>query len=143
MKKSTPRSSRARACSWKTAEDLLGLGMARLNADAERADGAGDEDFARGGFARFAGDLHAAAVQALHFVAEAERGELEAVRAERIGFDDLRARFDVGLVNAEDGFGFRGVEFIEAATVPTASCNIEPIAPSAMRMESFSRSLKS
>ena len=89
--------------------------MARLHAEAERADGAGDEHFARRGFARFAGDLYAAAVEALNFVGQAERGELEAIRAESIGFDDLRAGFDVSLVHAEDGFGLGGVQLIEAA----------------------------
>ncbi len=96
-------------------EDLLWLGVTRLNADAEGSDGAGDEDFPRGGFASFTGDFNAAAVEALHVVAEAERGELKTIGAEGIGFDDLRASFDIGLMNAEDGFGFRGVEFIKAA----------------------------
>src|SRR5882762_6431145 len=41
--------------------------------------------------------------------------ELETVGAESIGFDDLRAGFDIGLVDAEDGFRLCGVEFIEAA----------------------------
>src|SRR5258708_1333031 len=41
--------------------------------------------------------------------------ELETVGAKSIGFDDLRAGFDIGLVDAEDGFRLGGVEFIEAA----------------------------
>ena len=89
--------------------------MAGLHAEAERSNGAGDQNFARGGFACFAGDFHAAGIEALHFVGETERGELEAVCAESVGLDDLRARFDVSLMHAEDGLGFRGVEFIEAA----------------------------
>ena len=95
--------------------NFVGLGMARLHAEAERADRAGDQHFARSGFAGFAGDFHAAAVEALHFVGEAERRELEAIRAERIGLDDLRAGFDVGLVHAEDGFGLGGIQLVEAA----------------------------
>jgi len=89
--------------------------VARLHAEPQRADGAGNKHFARGGFARFAGDLHAAAVEPLDFVAEAEGHELEAIRAKGIGFDDVRAGFDVGLVHAKDGFRFRGVELVEAA----------------------------
>src|SRR5271157_3054177 len=99
----------------KNGKNEIGLGMARLHADAERPDGAGDKDLARRGFPRFAGDLHAAAVQALHVVAEAEGSELEAVRPEGVGFDDLRARFDVALVDTENRFRLGGVEFVKAA----------------------------
>ena len=41
--------------------------------------------------------------------------ELRAVGAEGIGLDDLRAGLDVGLVHAQDGFGLREVQFLEAA----------------------------
>src|SRR6267142_6802073 len=41
--------------------------------------------------------------------------ELEAIGAKSIGFDDLCAGFDIGLVHAEYGFRLGGVEFIEAA----------------------------
>jgi hypothetical protein len=95
--------------------DFFGSGVARLHAEAERADGAGDEHFVRGGFAGFARDFHAAAIEPLHFIGEAERRELEAIRAKSVGFDDMRARFDVGLVHAKNGFRLRGVQFIEAA----------------------------
>ena len=61
--------------------------------------------------------------------------ELETIGAERIRLDDLRAGFDVGLMNTENGFRLSGVEFVEAAPRPTASCSSEPMAPSAMRME--------
>ena len=99
----------------KNGKNEIRLGMARLHANAERPDRAGDEHLARGSFPRFAGNLHTAAVQALHVVAKAMRSELEAVRAKGIGFDDLRARFDVALVDAENGFRLGGVEFVEAA----------------------------
>src|SRR6266705_1609063 len=89
--------------------------MARLHADAQRADGAGDEDFASGGLAGFAGDFHPAAVEALDFLGEAERLELEAIRAKRVGLDDLRARFDVSLVDAEYRFRLGRIHLIEAA----------------------------
>ena len=38
-----------------------------------------------------------------------------AIGAERIGFDELRAGFDVGLMDVEHGFAVGGVEFIHAA----------------------------
>jgi len=66
---------------------LVRLGMARLNADAEGANRAGDQYFAGGGFARFAGNFHAAAVESLHFVAKAQGSEFEAIRAKCIRFE--------------------------------------------------------
>src|SRR5437016_5686174 len=99
----------------KNVQDLFREWMARLHADAQRADGAGDEDFASGGFARFAGDFRAAAVEALDFFPEAERLELEAIRAKRIGLDNLSARFDVSLVDAEYRFRLGRIHLIEAA----------------------------
>src|SRR5262245_65012512 len=89
--------------------------MASLHAKTERADGAGDKHLARAGFARFARYLDAARIEALHFVGETERGQLEAVSTEGIGFDDVRARFDVSLVHAKYGFRLGGVELVEAA----------------------------
>src|SRR6267143_1035877 len=95
--------------------DLFGPGVARLHSETKRTDGAGDEHFSRCGFARFAGDFHAAAVEPLNFIGKAERRELEAVRAKGIRFDEVRAGFDVGLVYAEDGFRLGGIEFVKAA----------------------------
>src|SRR5207253_9846271 len=63
----------------------------------------------------FRSDFHAAAVEALHILAEAERRELEAICAKGVGFDDLRARFDIRLVNAEDRFRLGGIQFVETA----------------------------
>src|SRR5260370_2348625 len=89
--------------------------MAGLDTDAQRSDGAGDQHFARGGFASFAGDFYGAAVKAVHFITEARRFELEASGAERVGLNDLRARVDIRLMHAKDGFRLRGVQLIEAA----------------------------
>src|SRR5258705_4841086 len=81
--------------------DLFWLSMPRLHAESHWTDGHGNQDFTRGGFARFAGDFHAPAVESLHFFGKTERGKLEAVRTKRISFNDVRARFDVGLVDAK------------------------------------------
>jgi hypothetical protein len=96
-------------------ENFLRLGVTGLDAETERADGAGDEDFAGGGFASFARDFNAARVEALHFICQAERSELEAIGAEGVSLNDVSAGFDVGLVDTEDGFGLGGVEFVETS----------------------------
>src|SRR5580692_106455 len=95
--------------------DLVGSGVTRLHAEAKRPNRAGDQNFAGSRLASFASDFYAARIEALHFVSKAKRSELEAVRAKRVGLYDLRARFDVRLVNAENGFRFRGIQLIEAA----------------------------
>jgi hypothetical protein len=89
--------------------------MARLDAEAERTDGARDKDFTRAGFAGFAGDFDATRVEALNFVGQAKRREFETIGAEGVGLDEVRTSFDVSLVYAEDGFGFSGIELVEAA----------------------------
>ena len=89
--------------------------MASLHTDAQRTDGAGDEDFTCSRFTRFAGDFYATAIKALDFVAKPQGSEFEAIRAKRICFDNLCACFDVGLVHTENGFGFRGIQLVEAA----------------------------
>ena len=43
--------------------EMFGCGFANLPDDAERPDRPGDQDFMLGGFARFAGDLHAAMIE--------------------------------------------------------------------------------
>src|SRR6266481_3640619 len=60
-------------------------------------------------------EVHAAAVEAVDFFPKAERLELETIRAEGVGFDDLRARFDVSLVDAEYRFRLGRIHFIETA----------------------------
>src|SRR6202158_2792249 len=89
--------------------------MARLHADAQRTDGACNQYFAGGRFTRFAGNFHAAAIEALDFFAEAKRRELEAIGAEGVRFDDLRTRFDVSLVDTEYCFRLGGIHLVEAA----------------------------
>ena len=49
------------------------------------------------------------------FIAKAERSKLETIRTESVGFDDLRAGFDIGLVHAKHGFRLGGVDFVKAA----------------------------
>src|SRR5215471_18746485 len=88
--------------------------MAGLYAEAQRTDGPGDKNFACTSFTRFAGDFYAAGIEALHFLGQAERRQLKAIRAKRVGLDDMRAGFDVSLMNTEDGFRFGRVQFIEA-----------------------------
>ena len=98
----------------KNVQYLFVVRMARLDAEPERPDGARDQHFARGGFAGFASDFYAPAVQTLHFVAESQRRELEAIRGKRVRLDDLRARFDIRLVHAKNRFRLRSVQLVEA-----------------------------
>src|SRR5260370_9922653 len=95
--------------------DFFRFRMARLYAESERPDGAGNQNFAGGRFARFAGNFHAAAVEALDFFGKAEGRELEAIRAKRVGFDDVRAGFDVRLVDTEYRFRLCRIHLIKAA----------------------------
>jgi len=88
--------------------------MARLHTETQRSDRAGDEHFPRGGLASLPRNLDTAAVESLHFVAESERRQLEAIRPERIGLDDLRPRLDVCLMHAEDRFRLGRVQLVEA-----------------------------
>ncbi len=95
--------------------DFVGLRVARLDADAQGTDRSGDEHLVRGGFARFARDLDAAADSAAALFAKPERRQLEAVRAEGVGLDDLRASLNIGLVHAEHRFRLGNIQLIEAA----------------------------
>ena len=83
--------------------------------DSERSDRAGDKDFVFRGLARFAGDFHGAMIQFGDTVGHAELAELVAIGAEGIGLDDLRAGFDIGLMNVKDGFAVGDVELVHAA----------------------------
>ncbi len=51
----------------------------------------------------------------MDFIPQAEMRELEAIRSERVGFDDLRAGFNVRLMDTKDCLRFGGIQFIEAA----------------------------
>jgi len=95
--------------------NFIRSGMTGLHAKSKWSDGTSDKDFARSRFAGFAGNFYPARIEALHFVCEAERRELEAIRAKSIRLDDLCASFDVCLMNPEDSFGLGGVEFIKAS----------------------------
>src|SRR5437016_13176064 len=88
--------------------------MARLHTQTEWPDRARDEHFPRRGLAGFPRNLDAAAVESLHLVAESQRRQLEAIRSERIGLDDLRARLDVCLLHAEDRFRLRRVQLVRS-----------------------------
>jgi len=68
-----------------------------------------------GGLARITGNFHAAVIQFRDAVGHADLREFVAICAEGVGFNELRAGFDVGLVNAEYGFGVGGVELVDAA----------------------------
>src|SRR5260370_686597 len=94
--------------------DFFRSGMPRLYTESQRPDGAGNQDFAGSGFARFAGNLYATAVEALDFFGKSKWCELEAIRTKRISFDDVRARFDVGLVHAKYRFRLGRIQFVEA-----------------------------
>ena len=41
-----------------------------------------------------------------------------AVRAKRIGFNELRARLDIRLVKAEHGLGVRGIQLVDRSLLP-------------------------
>jgi len=89
--------------------------LADVLENAERTDGAGDEDFLFCGFASFAGNFDGAMIELSNAIAHAELRKLVAIGAEGIGFDDLRAGFDVDLMNVKDGFGMGDVELVSAA----------------------------
>ena len=89
-----------------------GGGAERLDAHAQRADGAGDEWPSFGGFARQA---HAGLVDVLQLFGDAEGRQARAVGAEGVGFEDLGAGLDVFLVDLADQVGLREVQLVEAA----------------------------
>ena len=90
--------------------------FANMAHHSERTDGAGDQHFVSGAFAGFARDFYAFVIQANDFIfAEARSEKFHAIRAEGICLDQVRARVDVILMNAENRFGLRGIQFLEAA----------------------------
>ena len=92
--------------------------MARLHPQPERPEGACDQHFARCRLACLACDFHTPAVQPLHFIAKPQRRQLKAVRSERVGLDNLRARFDIRLMYTKNRFRLGGVQLIEASLRP-------------------------
>ena len=108
--------------------NLLGKGGAgfveaglaqRLEAHAERADGAGDPGLA--GLLFFevgdglAGKAHAGGVDLGDFAGQAVAGQAEAIGAEGVGFEDLRAGLQVLFVDGEDQRGVGEVQLVVAA----------------------------
>jgi hypothetical protein len=83
-----------------------------LDPDAERADGARDPRLIARRVPSNAGPLD---VHRMHAVSEAERPELHAIRAERVGFDHVGAGADVLLVNFPDEVGLGEVQLVETA----------------------------
>ena len=71
--------------------------MLHLLANAQRADRAGQKNFVAGGFAGLAGDFYAAMDQFGDAIGETYCGELVAIGAEGVGFENLRAGIEIGL----------------------------------------------
>ena len=91
---------------------LVDAGLAPgLDADAERADRAGDVGLLARRVARNPRPLFVDRVQP---VGEAERSELDAVRAEGVGFDHVRAGADVLLVHLGHQIRLGDVQRVEA-----------------------------
>src|SRR5271156_3407842 len=107
--KSTPRSSRAPACSLKIAT-MSWCGSSRTCC---RIPSGPMEPAIR--TSCLAAYFHRAMIQFGDAIRHAELAELVAIGAEGIGFDDLCAGFDVGLMDVKDGFAVGDVEFVHAA----------------------------
>ena len=90
-----------------------------LDADTEGTDGSGHVRLVA---CRLAGDARTFDVDLVHTIAKAERPQLDSVRAERIGLQDVRARPDVVLVDFRHGVGRHDVQRIEAAVDEDALC---------------------
>ena len=92
MNRSTPPSSERRAPARGTSRRLVDAGLApRLDAHAERADGAGDVG-RRSPRAPARARRAPGQVDRVHLVGEAEGAQLDAVGAEGVGLDDVGAR---------------------------------------------------
>src|SRR5277367_4997349 len=89
--------------------------LAHVLEDSERSYRAGYQDFVFRGLAGFAGDFYGAMIQLGHALGHAELAELVTVGTEGVGLDDLRAGFDVGLMNVKDGVAVGDVELVHAA----------------------------
>ena len=92
---------------------LVASGLApRLDADAQRADRAGDVRLPAG---RRLGQLRPFEVDVAQPVGQAEAAQLDAVGAERVRLDDIRAGADVVLVHLGDLARLGQVQRVEAA----------------------------
>ena len=76
--------------------------VAHLAHDAKRSDRTGDQYLVLGSFTRLAGDFDAAMVQLSDSVSHPELRKFVAIGAEGVRFNELRASFDVGLVDAKN-----------------------------------------
>ena len=111
-KRSTPPSRSAAACSRKYSRASSSDGRSvRLDADAERTDGAGDVD---GVARRLARQRRAALVDGAQLVLDAEAAQLDAVRAVGVGLDDLRAGAHVLLVHLEHDLRIAEIQLVVA-----------------------------
>ncbi len=81
---------------------------------AQRPHRPGDEHRFEGCFDHAAGQLHGGGVDLGHLRFEAVLGQLEAVGAEGVRFDDLRARVNVSPMDFGHRGGLSKVEFVEA-----------------------------
>ena len=90
-----------------------------LDADTERTDGSGHVRLVA---CRLTGDTRAFDVDLAHTIPKAERPQLDSVRAERVGLQDVRSRPDVVLVDFRHGVGRHDVDRIEAAVDEDALC---------------------
>ena len=97
---------------------------------AQRPDRAGDEDVAARDLARLAGEPHGSRVDALEVVAEAVRGELAPVGAERVRLDQLGARADVARVHGDHALG-RARFASSGQRSPGTASSSAPLPPSA------------
>ena len=82
---------------------------------AERPDRAADVDDTAGDLARVARELHAGGVDLLELLLEEVRGELAAVRAERVRLDELGAGADEPEMEVDDALGGADVRLLGAA----------------------------
>ena len=113
MNRSTPPSSERLRLLAEILARLVDAGLApRLDADAERPDRAGHVAPARA--RRAARSSRPAALIGVQPIGQAERAELDAVGAERVGLDDVGAGADVFLVHLGDQIRLREVQRVEA-----------------------------
>ncbi len=84
----------------------------RLDAHAERADGAGDVGLAA---RRLAGDAHTRGVDLTQPLAEAEGPQLQPVGAERVGFEDVGPGPHVGLMDLGDEIRLGEIQLVEGS----------------------------
>ena len=98
---------------------------------AQWTDRAGDEDVAPGDLTSLARQLDRGAVDRLDLVLEVMRGQLAAVRAERIGLDQVGAGVDEADVEGDDRFGSAEIGLPGSGDAAPRPWTSTPIPPSA------------